>query len=71
MTNEKALLKLTISVLEEFVGDIDKSGGILEDPEGLEVPAADVDWFDLVVTYRHAQAALKRCYAAGYAKSKS
>jgi hypothetical protein len=47
-------------VLAEFVRDIDDTGGIRPNREGLWYPVADEDWIDLAETYRKACQVLGR-----------
>lgn len=46
--------------LEEFVDDINVTGGVVEDEEGLICPVGDPEWIDLGETYMKACEALDR-----------
>ena len=46
------------SVLEEFVQDINDTGGVKWHRKGFIVPVVDEDWIDLGSTYQRACAAL-------------
>jgi hypothetical protein len=46
--------------LEEFVRDIEDTGGVIMDRKGLPRPLGDPDWIDLGMTYLRACAALGR-----------
>lgn len=46
--------------LEEFVNDVDATGGVAEDRKGFMVPVADPEWVDLGETYMKACGALNR-----------
>jgi hypothetical protein len=50
----------TEEVLREFVEDINRAGGLVDDEDGsgLSAPAGSPDWVDLAVTYENACEAL-------------
>lgn len=45
-------------ILEEFVRDINDTGGVIKHRDGYVVPAADEDWIDLGTTYAKAYGVL-------------
>jgi len=47
-------------VLEEFVNDIENTGGVHYEPDGTCAPAANEGWSDLGLTYLHACQVLGR-----------
>jgi hypothetical protein len=49
------------AVLEEFVRDVNESGGVFTDADGRVCPRADPGWVDLGATY------LKACTVLGLA----
>lgn len=47
-------------VLLEFIRDIEGTGGITVNDDGVEAPVADPTWTDLAETYRKACKAMNR-----------
>lgn len=47
-------------VLLDFIKDIEITGGITVNSEGVEAPVADPTWTDLAQTYRNACAAMNK-----------
>ena len=54
-----AEIQQLVSVLQEFVGDIDATGGVTTNDKGYSVLVADEDWVDLATTYEKAKAVLE------------
>ena len=52
--------ELKDKVLLEFIRDIDDTGGIAVNDDGVEAPVADPAWTDLAETYRKACKAMTR-----------
>lgn len=48
------------AALIEFCDDIERTGGVVQDGQGITAPNADLSWSDLGTTYLHACAALGR-----------
>jgi hypothetical protein len=48
------------AVIEEFIADIENTGGILQRADGLVTLTVDLEWIDLAETYQKACAVLNR-----------